>query len=327
MTDPLTPAAASDVDLSVIVVSYNTAGLIPRMYAALDAACAGLSRQVVVIDNASRDDSVAVIQTTSPESLLVRSAVNVGFGRANNLALPHLRGRHVLLLNTDAFVADDALHQAIHHLDLHPEVGVIGVRLLGRDGSQQPSCRYFPTPWNVFLQRTGLSKVVRGARLVDDMDWDHLGVRVCDWVPGCFYLVRRTVLDQLGLFDPRYFMYCEEVDHCRRVRAAGWQVVYLGTTSCVHLGGESAATVDELTGSGRQISAWQVESEVLYFRKHHGRAGIAGHLLLGLLGDACLAAKALVRRRPWRQALAEFGHSRVLIHTLGRTRFGLQPTR
>jgi len=99
-------------------------------------------------------------------------------------------------------------------MDSHPQTGILGVKLLGRDGVLQPSCRYFPTPWNLFLTKTGLNKLFRNIKLVDDMAWSHDAVRDCDWVPGCYYLIRREVIDQVGLFDPRYFLYYEEVDHC-----------------------------------------------------------------------------------------------------------------
>ncbi|POZ99712.1 glycosyltransferase family 2 protein, partial [Pseudomonas sp. MWU12-2312b] len=111
-------------------------------------------------------------------------------------------------------------------------------------GDLQPSCRYFPTPLNVFMARTGLERFFPGVKKVDDMTWDHNSVRECDWVPGCYYLIRREVIDQVGLFDPRYFLYYEEVDHCKRVKQAGWKVVYYPHTTVVHIGGESAKSVD-----------------------------------------------------------------------------------
>ena len=117
---------------------------------------------------------------------MIANSVNVGFGRANNQALPHVRGRYVLLLNTDAFVSADTLPKTVSFMDAHPRCGVLGVKLVGEDGSLQPSCRYFPTPWNVFLASTGLQRFFPRTRLVDDMSWDHASVRECDWVPGCY---------------------------------------------------------------------------------------------------------------------------------------------
>ena len=121
----------------------------------------------------------------APEELrgllsVIENKLNVGFGRANNQALPHARGRYLLLLNTDAFVAPDTLQKTIEYMDAHPSCGVLGVKLVGRDGALQPSCRYFPTPLNVFLTTTGLKRFFPRTRLVDNMSWDHASVRECD---------------------------------------------------------------------------------------------------------------------------------------------------
>ena len=221
---------------------------------------------------------------------------NVGFGRANNQLLPQIAAKYVLLLNTDAFVSPDTLTKTVAYLDEHPDCGVLGVRLVGRDGTLQPSCRYFPTPFNLFLTKTGLAQLFPAVGLVDDMAWDHATVRECDWVPGCYYLIRREVIDQVGLFDPRFFLYYEEVDHCRRVKAAGWQVVYFPDTEVVHIGGESAKSAGSLTESGRQLSALQVESELLYFRKHYGLLGYCTAFAAGGAGGCDSFAEALCQR-------------------------------
>ena len=284
-------------DVDILVVNYNTANLLPEMFAAIAAAVDGKNVRFLVVDNVSTDASVAVLKERYPDIYLEVNSTNVGFGRANNQLLPQIAAKYVLLLNTDAFVSPDTLTKTVAYLDKHPDCGVLGVRLVGRDGTLQPSCRYFPTPFNLFLTKTGLAQLFPAVGLVDDMAWDHATVRECDWVPGCYYLIRREVIDQVGLFDPRFFLYYEEVDHCRRVKAAGWQVVYFPDTEVVHLGGESAKSAGRLTESGRQLSALQVESELLYFRKHYGLPGIALHLLLVVLGDVILLLKHVVKGR------------------------------
>jgi hypothetical protein len=252
---------------------------------------------------------------------------NVGFGRANNQALPLLKGRFVLLLNTDAFVAPDSLKATLACMAAHPRCGILGVRLIGRDRSLQPSCRYFPTPWNVFLSATGFGRFFSSTRMVDDLAWDHSSVRECDWVPGCYYLMRRELVDQVGLFDPRFFLYYEEVDHCRRAKAAGWQVLYCPDTSVVHIGGESARTVSEITDSGRQISAMQIESELLYFRKHYGVMGLVAALVLSALADLVLSLKWLLKRRTPAGLRAYWQHLATTGGIAVRTGWGLRPTR
>ena len=314
------------VDVSVILVNYNTAQLLPECLDALEAAAGALTLQVLIVDNASRDASVALLHERYSRHEIVANEVNVGFARANNQVLDRARGRYVLLLNVDAFVAADALHLTVAHMDTHPSCGVLGVRLVGRDGVLQPCCRYFPTPWNVFLNRTGMNRFFPHARMVDRLDWAHDAVRDCDWVPGCFYLVRREVVETVGLFDPRFFLYYEEVDHCRRVKDASWHVTYFPHTTVVHIGGESAKSVSALA-PGRQISALQIESELLYFRKHHGLSGACAALLLAALGDIILALKAVLKLRPLAVVRTSWAHTVASVASFWRTGAGRRATR
>ncbi|AGZ35204.1 glycosyltransferase family 2 protein [Pseudomonas sp. SWI6] len=313
--------------VDVMVVNFNTASLLQPMFDALRKARGEQLASYLVVDNASVDDSVARMAQVCPQALLVSNKHNVGFGRANNQLLEHLQGKYALLLNTDAFVASDTLDKTLEYMEAHPECGVLGVRLVGRDGDLQPCCRYFPTPLNIFVSRTGLDRFFPGLKMVDEMSWDHGTVRECDWLPGCFYLVRREVLDQVGLFDPRYFLYYEEVDHCKRVKEAGWKVVFYPHTTVVHIGGESSKSVAELEAASRQISTYQIESELLYFRKHHGVTGLILHMLLVSLGDAILALKALLKGRGWAAIKACWLHTQATWSSLFATRFARQPTR
>ena len=140
-------------DVSILVVNYNTVHLLGRFFSAIEAAKANLSIQIIVVDNASHDDSLQLLRTKYPDVELIENNVNVGFGRANNQAQSKALGRYLLLLNTDAFVAPDTLVKTIGFMDLHPEYGVLGVKLIGADGKVQPSCRNFPTPWSNLLHQ------------------------------------------------------------------------------------------------------------------------------------------------------------------------------
>jgi N-acetylglucosaminyl-diphospho-decaprenol L-rhamnosyltransferase len=327
MTAPESPAATTSRIVDLLLVSFNSAHLLDPLRSSLSRAeVPGLKLRVLAVDNASSDGSGDILRTTFPCELFIQNQVNVGFGRANNQLVEHVRGDYVLLLNTDAFVSPDTVRTSVEFMERHPRCGILGVRLMGSDGSPQPSRRSFPTPFTTFIRRTGLYRYipVRDAR--DDLANDHSLVSECDWVPGCYYLVRRAVLDEIGLFDPRFFMYFEEVDHCRRARNAGWTVTYLASTSVVHLGGESAKSLSELS-QGRQISALQVESELLYMRKHFGAAGLVWHLSLVVLGDAILAFKDLAKANGPRAALRRFMQTRTSWGLACRTRLGAKPTR
>lgn len=329
--EKLSQAISRALAVDVLVVNYNTAHLLDRFFATLFCASdeAGIHENfnVLAVDNASSDRSCEVLSKHLDEQAVITNSVNVGFGRANNQLLSKVSGAFILLVNTDAFVSPDSLSKTLIYMNTNPDVGILGVRLTDQDGGLQPSCRYFPTPFNVFLSRTGLGRFFPWIRLVDDMEWDHAAVRECDWVPGCYYLIRREVVDQVGLFDPRFFLYYEEVDHCKRVKNAGWKVVYYPYTTVIHIGGESAKSVSEISQTGRQISALQIESELLYFRKHYGRMGLIWHVALVGLGDFVLAVKALLKRRGRQALIGCWHHFVVVCRLLSVTRFATQPTR
>ena len=321
------PTRNRQPDISVVIVNYNTAHLLERLFAAIEAARGSLELEIVVVDNASTDNSVEILELHYPSVVLVKNSKNVGFGRANNLAVRQVTGCYILLLNTDAFVAPDSLEKTFSFMKDHPRCGVLGVRLVNEDGLLQPSCRHFPTPWNVFLQRTGLSRFFPTHRLVDDLEWDHTSVRQCDWVPGCFYLVRATVVEQLGLFDSRFFLYYEEVDHCRTIKGAGWEVIYYPDTEVVHIGGESAKSDGALTKVGRQISTLQIESELLYFRKHYGFAGLASGALLSIVANLLVALGGLIRRFDLKGLSLAWSQITAVLSVLGSTKLATHPTR
>jgi N-acetylglucosaminyl-diphospho-decaprenol L-rhamnosyltransferase len=313
--------------VDLLLVSFNSAHLLAPLRSSLSQAEApGVKLRVLAVDNASSDGSGDILRNTFPCELFIQNEVNVGFGRANNQLAEHVRGDYVLLLNTDAFVSPETVRTSVEYMDRNLRCGILGVKLTGSDGRPQPSRRSFPTPLTTFIRRTGLYRYIPMEHARDDLTLDHDVVSDCDWVPGCYYLVRRAVLDEIGLFDPRFFMYFEEVDHCRRARNAGWTVTYLASTSVVHLGGESAKSVSELS-QGRQISALQVESELLYMRKHFGLAGLVFHLGLVVIGDVILAIKELVRMRSPRAALRQFMQTRTSWRLAWKTRFGVRPTR
>ena len=283
------------IDVSIVFVSYNTAEMTMKAIDLVKKSIHQLSVEIFVVDNASRDNSVVLIKEAFPDVHLIENTVNVGFGRANNQVLPFYKGKYLLLLNTDAFVEPDTIQKTYEYMQANPLTGILGVKLLGRDGVLQPSCRYFPTPLNIFLVSTGLHKIFNQVQLVDDMDWSHDEVRSCDWVPGCYYLIRKEVIEEIGLFDPRYFLYYEEVDHCFATKKAGWQVDYFPNAPVVHIGGESAKTDNKISSVSRQVSALQIESELLYFRKNLGLTKTFLHLILTVFTELVLFLKRIIK--------------------------------
>ncbi len=163
--------------------------------------------------------------------------------------------------------------------------------------------------------------------MIDDMSWDHASVRDCDWVPGCYFLVRKEVIDQVGLFDPRYFLYYEEVDFCFSAKRAGWLVTYFPHTSVVHLGGESAKHEGEISSTSQQIESLQIESELLYFRKNHGLGGVLEHMLLSSAADGIQFLKDIVKLRSFGRIIFSLRRAMFVWRLLFRTQLATVPTR
>jgi len=263
------------LDLSVLVVTYNSVRLIDGLLAALARELHGLNAEVVLVDNASHDGTADAVAHRHRWVRLVRSAQNLGFAAANNLAARQARGRVLLLLNPDALPERGCVARGLALMDLHPHVGLAGARLLAEDGATQPSARMFPTLAQEAIVLTGLAARFPRSRLFGRLDrtWaDPAQPAPVDWVPGAFALVRRSVFDDLGGFDERFFLYYEEVDLCRRIKAAGHRVQYWPQLRVRHIGGVSARTVAGATmaRAGAQLTLWRARSGLLYYRKNHG---------------------------------------------------------
>src|SRR3984885_13112931 len=208
-------------ELSIVIVSYNTKDLLRECLQSVEREAAGLSTEIFLVDNNSSDGSPLMVETEFPQVKVMRSTINLGFGAANNLALEAAQGRYIVLLNSDAFLFSGSLQIARDHLNAHPRAALAGARLVGRDFSWQPSARMFPHVFSDALVLTGLAAKYPRSRFFGRFDrtWaDPLQPSQADWVPGAFLIVRTEVLDEVGLFDPRFFMYGEEVDLCHRIK-------------------------------------------------------------------------------------------------------------
>ncbi len=274
-----TPGSArADVpicEVSIIVVSYNTREVLRQCLECVIEEASGFAAEIMVVDNASTDGSPEMIDAEFPEVLLLRSEVNLGFGAANNLALESASGRYFVLLNSDAFLTPGALGRAIRHMDETPKCGLGGSRLVGRDGSAQPSSRCFHSVVNDFLVLSGLAGRYPKSRFFGRFDrtWADPDAPACvDWVPGAFCILRPEALRRVGLFDPAFFLYYEEVDLCLRLKRAGFSIWFWPDVIIVHIGGESSRgrTDLEFSPQASQVVLWRMRSTLLYYRKHHG---------------------------------------------------------
>jgi GT2 family glycosyltransferase len=254
------------LDLSVIIVNWNTRDLLALCLQSLHSTVQEASFEVWVVDNASSDDSVALVRERFPQTHLIANSENVGFVRANNQALSRCQGRYVLLLNSDTEALPGSLDQAVQFMDQHPSAGIAGARLDNPDGTFQASFTPFPTLWREFLILSGLGRLlVRPSFPSYGPQAERGPQKINGYFEGAFMLARREALDQVGGLDERIFMYAEDVDWCYRFQQSGWQVWYLPHTSIIHYGGQSTKK-----RRGR-MEAELYRSRVYFFRKHYGR--------------------------------------------------------
>lgn len=270
-------------DLSVVIVNWNTREFLSRCLRSVYDTTLDLDFEVIVVDNGSTDGSQEMVRRDFPGVSLIVNTENKGFAKANNQAIGRSRGRYVLLLNSDAFVRENAIEHTVAFMDGHPEAGMAGCKLLFEDGRLQPSCYAFPTLFTEFFIAVGLDRLFPRSRLFGKYGmtyWDFDDIREVDVILGAFMLVRATAMDEVGLMDERYFMYSEEVDWCYRFREKGWRIYFYPHVEAVHLGG----------GSTRQVRAGMLirlyGSRIEFFRKHHGR--MSARLLKLVIGFNCL---------------------------------------
>ena len=283
--------------LSIIIVSFNTHALLRQCLRSIYENQGLLDIEIIVVDNASADQSVEMIDTEFPSVKLVANAENRGFAAANNQGIAASKGQYLLILNPDTIILPDSLQRLVTCMDDHPEAGVVGPEQVSKDGSPQFVQTRFPSVWNYVVWASGLGRwpyefAKRGV--------GHYGIpqeiRYVDWVAGSAMLVRREVVNQVGGFDESLFLLSEDVDWCYRIKAAGWQIAYLPHVTIVHYGGKSM-TKDWMR---RVVNTHQAR---LYFvHKHYGtiQFGIFKVLLLieSLFKIIVLALVSLVKPSP-----------------------------
>jgi GT2 family glycosyltransferase len=264
-----------EFDVSIVIVSFNTRDVLRECLHSVYREAGLLHVQVIVVDNASTDGSAAMVEQEFPEVVLILSKVNLGFGGANNLGFKSAQGRYIVLLNSDAFLTDGSLERSVAHMDANPKAGLGGGRLIGRDGSWQPSARMFPSVLGDLIVLSGLAARFPHSRFFGHTDrtWaNEMEAAEVDWVPGAYSIIRAEALTAAGPFDPRFFLYSEEVDLCKRIKQKGYSIWYWPDIAIVHIGGESSRQIQllEFSRTGAQLTLWRMRSTLLYYRKHHG---------------------------------------------------------
>jgi N-acetylglucosaminyl-diphospho-decaprenol L-rhamnosyltransferase len=259
--------------MSVAIVSFNTRDLLAQCVTSVLAA---RPERVVVVDNASSDGTVELVRARFPGVHLIANDDNRGYGAAANQAVAACATPAVLLLNSDTLVAPDCVATLGSYLAAHPTVAVVGPRLANADGTLQRSTYPFPAAADIVLGETPLHLLVRripGLRERFWRTWSHDVARPVPWVLGAALAIRRAAFDSVAGFDESYFLYSEEVDLCRRLATAGFEVHYAPVTTVVHFGGESTRQVGE--AMRREL----IVSKARYLRRHETRSRAARVLL------------------------------------------------
>ncbi|ROU04334.1 glycosyltransferase family 2 protein [Histidinibacterium lentulum] len=298
------------MDLSIVIVNWNTEGLLRDCLHTVLAGLGPLEAEVLVVDNASTDGSVPMLRAEFPGVRLFESARNLGFAAGNNVALREARGRHVMLLNTDTLVHGDVLPKAVAWLDAHPRVGVMGPKVLNTGGTVQPSCSAFPSLKFLSMQTLGLTRIARldGYRMTG---WDRSSERRVDVISGAAMIIRRAAMEEVGLLDEAFFFYGEETDWCHRFARAGWALVYVPIPAITHFGNGSAARLDH------RRDVLMTEGTTRLHRKHGGlAAGLACYGILSLHNISRAGFWSALRLMGRKSAAARARHFRSVVADL-----------
>ena len=231
------------MDISIIIVNYNVKFFLEQCLHSVAKGINGLNVEVLVVDNASADGSIAYLQPKFRWVKFIRSEENIGFARANNLALYQCSGKYVLYLNPDTLLPEDCLQKCFSFLETHPDAGALGIRMVDGSGQFLPeSKRSFPSPLTSFYKLIGLSSLFPKSKLFGKYALGYLDEHkdhVVDVLAGAFIMARRELLVQLKGFDETFFMYGEDIDLSYRIQQAGYKNYYFSGSSIIHFKGES----------------------------------------------------------------------------------------
>jgi N-acetylglucosaminyl-diphospho-decaprenol L-rhamnosyltransferase len=251
--------------LSIILVNYNGIDFLSNCLKSIDELVVDCAHEVIIVDNFSTDKSIENIKDVFPAIRLINSPVNLGFGKANNLAAKYAQSKYLLFLNTDTILTENMPKILSDYLNQQQDVGAISPRITFDDGSYQLSCGKLPSLAIEFIDKI---------RYGIDQKWHHVfgslynkqhsSIKEMGWLTGACLMMRRDVFEQIGGFDESFFMYFEDKDICKRVSEAGWKVVYYPKTSLIHLLGGSSA------GVGKSVNTYYRDSQLCYYQKHLG---------------------------------------------------------
>lgn len=260
--------------LSIIIVNYNTGPLTRACVKSILQQRLPMSVEIIVVDNASRDESVSFLRSDFPEITVIALEQNIGLAAAVNRGLQRGTGEFFLILNPDVIVLPGAMAEMVGYLERERRVGMVGGQLISPNGTVQDSCYLFYTPMTVLYRRTWLGRSRRGKRAVAHFlmqDFDHQSIKDVDWLMGACLMTRAAAVRDVGGMDERYFLYFEDVDWCRRFWQAGWRISYLPAARFSHYHQRSSRQDFWLSSLTNWVVREHIISGIKYFWKFRGQ--------------------------------------------------------
>lgn len=275
----------SRIDLSVCIVSWNVAKLLEACLESVRQESQTCALEVIVVDNASHDNSPQMVHQKFPEARLIQNPTNAGFPEACNQAMAIAQGRYLLMLNPDTVVQRRAFQKMIQFMDEHPGCGALGPKLLNSDRTLQPSCRSFPTLETQFYSIFGLDQLFKNNQRFGKYMlswWDHSDTREVDQPMGSALLLRQETIQQVGPFDEAIWFWYDEVDLCYRIKKAGWKIYFYPGAEIIHYGGQGFRQWKSLKQILVGAYTWR-KSRNYFFRKHYHSLSVLPLIALDLL--------------------------------------------
>ncbi|MGZ8941321.1 MAG: glycosyltransferase family 2 protein [Methylobacter sp.] len=279
--------------VSVIIISWNARDYLRGCLNSINQTGASCVQEVIVVDNDSKDGSPEMVEKEFPDVSLIRAGGNLGFARANNLAMKHAKGSMYALVNSDVIVHPGCLDTLATFLDQHDNVGLVGPRVIGGDGNLQLTCRRIPSVWNTVCRVLSLDRIFQSWQIFSGFEVPQRNHDKCteaEVLSGCFCVTRKKAVDEVGGMDEQFFFYAEDIDWCKRFRDAGWKLMFVPEAVATHFGGASTSNAP------LRFSIEIHRANLKYWQKHHGTVGQNIYYLLAMAHHGLrLVARVLKR--------------------------------
>ena len=257
--------------LSIIIVNYNTGNLLLDCVKSIFITHPDLDIEIIVADNASINQSLESLKEEYPQVLIIQNHVNLGFAKAVNQAVSQAKARFILLLNPDTVIDKGCFYQMISFLEQNAEAGACGPAIFNEDGDLQMSCHYFPRLLDIVFDKTHLSQFFKKSRLFGRYQmsyWDHDKVKAVEWITGACLMIRSELFKKIKGLDTRFFMFCEDIDLCLRIRNRGYKVFYLPQVKITHYKSGSS----DIINNKPPINSWK--SLIIFWEKYYSKSSV-----------------------------------------------------